>query len=146
VNKSADQVQQNHPRSPKRQIRTPDSLRHEEEPEPARAKRRRRDTVIPPPRRLILALLRRLPDRLHRKSRIASAMGLRGTRHLRLSRQLVRPRAITRRGRSSLALPAADLRGRDEAAGGGVNQMCMSSSERNLCTLFPFFSLLFEGK
>ena len=55
-------------------------------------------------------------------------MGLRRTRHLRLSRQLVRTRAITRRSRSSLALPEASLRGRDEAAGGGINQMCMSSS------------------
>lgn len=141
MNKSADQFQQNHPRSPKRQIRTPDPLRHEKESKPPRPKRRRRDPIIPPPRRLILALLRRIPDRLHRKSRIASAMGLRRTRHLRLSRQLVRTRAITRRSRPSLALSEANLRGRNEAARGGINQMCMSS-KRNSVLCFLFFSLL----
>jgi hypothetical protein len=128
VNKSADQFPQNHPRSPKRQIRTPDPLWHEKESQSPRPERRRRDPIIPPPRRLILALLRRIPDRFDRKSWVAPAMGLRRTRHLRVSRQLVRTRAVTRRSRSSLALPAANLRGRDEAARGGINQMCMSSS------------------
>ncbi len=56
-------------------------------------------------------------------------MGLRRTRHLCFSRQLVRPGAITRCFGAAIALQEEIFRGWDEETRGGINQMCISISE-----------------